>query len=499
VNKTEGTSKEEFFKALDDFVELDEKAKKYSLSRDVLALLHDEPFFACVSRFVTKRRTTSIPTAAIYIDKRTFRPVMLYNPRFMVALPPKHRAGILKHEYYHLILNHITQNRMDFNKKNQKIWNVAMDLAINSFLMEELPEFALFPGRGIFEKLPAEKSAEWYKQAILSDPEILEELGLDENGEPKPCDNCGGSGQVGGKGSPGQGSPGGKDGAEGSEEGEDSEGGHQHGESGKECGCDEESSCSHNPSSGQGGGGNVKPCPCCNNHGFDDHSMWDDLTEEEQNIVEKKLRRVLSDAVYESKRTNSKGWGTVHHQVQGWLEKLLQNKLNWKGILRMFVQASIKAERYSTIKKINKRYRWTHPGKSRRRSANIAVAIDQSGSVGDGLLMKFFAELNSLSKLVTFTVIPFDHEVFVEKIFKWKKGQNRPPERVLSGGTCFTAPTKYCNENGPFDGLIILTDMEAPAPIKARMQRMWITSASCAEHMYFKPPTETVLIIPEDD
>lgn len=495
MNKPDGISKEEFFKELDKLVELDKKAKKYSLSRDVLALLKDEPFFACVSRFVTKRRTTQIPTAAIYIDKKTFRPVMIYNPRFMVSLPMEQRKGIIKHEYYHLILNHITQNRMDFNKKNQKLWNVAMDLAINSFLMEELPDFALFPTKGMFKDMPAEKSSEWYKQAILNDEDVLEQLGLDENGEPKPCPNCGGSGNVSSDEDgeqQGQGN-GGEEGQEGQ-----SQGGHSHGDSDQECDCDS-GQCSHNPGEGGGGGGNVKPCPCCNNHGIDDHSLWDDLSEEERNIVEKKMRRVLSDAVHEAKRqNNSKGWGTVSVHVQGYLEKLLKNSLNWKGILRMFVQASIKAERYSTIKKVNKRYPWLHPGKARRRTANIAVAIDQSGSVGNVLLTKFFAELNALSKIVTFTVIPFDHEVFEEKVYKWQKGQKFEPHRVLCGGTDFSAPTRYANENGPFDGLIMLTDMEAPEPIPARMQRIWVTSESCARSMYYKPTSERVLVIPDE-
>lgn len=483
MNKPEGLSKEEFFNELDKLIELDEKAKKYSLSRDVLALLRDEAFFACVSRFVTKKRTTEIPTAAIYIDKTTYRPVMIYNPRFMVSLPLEHRKGILKHEYYHLILNHITQNRMDFNKKNQKIWNIAMDLAINSFLMDELPDFALFPSKGMFKDFPVGKSAEWYKQAILDNKEMLDQLGLNEKGEPKPCQNCGGSGNV-----PSEQSD------EGGEK-QNSNQEHNHGESDKECDCDD-SQCSHNPNNG--GSGNVKPCPCCNNHGIDDHSFWDDLTEEEKNIVDKKMRRVLSDSIHEAKRQNSKGWGSVSTQVQGYLEKLLKNSLNWKGILRLFVQASIKAERYSTIKKINKRYPWLHPGKSRRRTARIAVAIDQSGSVGNELLTKFFAELNALSKLVTFTVIPFDNEVFKEKVYEWKKGQKFEPHRVLSGGTDFNAPTIYANENGPFDGLIILTDMEAPQPVAAKMQRLWVTSEDCAKNMYYKPTAERVLIIPND-
>ena len=116
--------------------------------------------------------------------------------------------------------------------------------------------------------------------------------------------------------------------------------------------------------------------------------------------------------------------------------------------------------------------------------ANIAISIDQSGSVSDVMLASFFAELNNLSKLATFTVIPFDTEVDDSKVFVWKKGENRDWERVLCGGTCFNAPTKYVNERD-FDGHIVLTDMYAPKPVPSKCQRMWMTDENGKTHSYF--------------
>ena len=145
------------------------------------------------------------------------------------------------------------------------------------------------------------------------------------------------------------------------------------------------------------------------------------------------------------------------------------------------------------MKRLNKRYPYIHAGRKVERRANIAISIDQSGSVGDDLLSKFFAELNGLSKLATFTVVPFDTEVDEKLVYEWKKGTHKKAERVKAGGTDFNAPTKYVNDNG-FDGHIVLTDMYAPKPIASSCQRMWMTDKNGASSPYFQT-TERVISI----
>ena len=66
----------------------------------------------------------------------------------------------------------------------------------------------------------------------------------------------------------------------------------------------------------------------------------------------------------------------------------------------------------------------------------------------------------------------------------WKKGERRKWERVMCGGTCFDAPTRFVNE-GKFDGHIVLTDMMAPKPIASKCQRMWMTTTEYARNPYF--------------
>ncbi len=69
----------------------------------------------------------------------------------------------------------------------------------------------------------------------------------------------------------------------------------------------------------------------------------------------------------------------------------------------------------------------------------------------------------------------------------------------MYGGTCFDAPTKFVNETGGFDGLIICTDMEAPKPVRCNVQRLWITDEYHGNRPYFDPKPERMVVVPNED
>ncbi len=231
------------------------------------------------------------------------------------------------------------------------------------------------------------------------------------------------------------------------------------------------------------GSGDLKP--------LDDHSGWGDCPKEVKDVANERLKDIVGNAASEAARSNS--WGSVSHSVKKEIMESLKTKVDWRKVLRFFVKSSQRANKTSTIRRINRRYPYVHAGRKSNRVANIAVSIDQSGSVSDEMLSKFFAELNQLSSVASFTVVPFDTKVDPDKVFVWRKGQNRNVERVLSGGTCFNAPTEYVN-NLNFDGHIVLTDMEAPKPKPSRCQRMWMTTQSCVEYGYFQTNERVVVV-----
>lgn len=365
-----------------------------------------EPFFLALSRAVKKIPSTAVPTAGVRINPLTATYEMLYNPAFMASLTTPQLIDVYKHELYHLIFAHVTE-RLPSDGMTKR-WNIATDLAINSFLFN-LPDGCLFAGQPDtpWQGVPAEKNAEWYMNHIPW---------LDEDDDP----------------------------AGGGEEGEGGEG----------------------EGSGKG-----------------DHSGWgSEVPAHVREMAREGFKSTLADAAQEA---NSRaGWGSCSHRAQVAIHKALSSTINWKAVLRYFIKTSQRASKRSTVRSINRRYPYIHPGYKVKRQAKIAISIDQSGSVCDKMLQAFFAELNALSALAEFTVIPFDCNVAEDKVFVWKRGERRKWERVMYGGTCFNAPTKYVNER-QFDGHIILTDMYAPKPIASKCQRMWMTTPACAKSPYF--------------
>ena len=386
----------------------------FDLKLHAYRLLMDEPFFAALSRKVEKRADYNIPTAGVMVNPDSAQFEMIYNPDFFASLPEEQVRGVLKHEFYHLIFDHVTSRKPE--GVPHMAWNVAADLAINSHLQGELPDMACMPGVGPFEDLPLFQTAEWYLANLPQKEE--NEAGQDGQGE--------GSG------------------------GEPSD---------------------ENPGS------------------FDDHSGWDDSGQSQEQqaanqMAKQRLKEAIKEAAQEAAQS-AKGWGSVSGEVKKEIIKRLETKVDWKKVLRYFIKTSQRSHRSASVKRINRRYAYIHPGKKVNRQAKIAVAIDQSGSVSDEMLEAFFGELNKLANLASFTVVPFDTNIDESKVYDWKKGQSKKAERVLCGGTDFEAPTKWANENG-VDGLIILTDMEAPKPGRCKAQRLWLTDDRGARQPYFK-------------
>jgi len=223
---------------------------------------------------------------------------------------------------------------------------------------------------------------------------------------------------------------------------------------------------------------------------FDDHSGWggENLTDEQRDairdVAKERIKQAMKDAVDEI-NSNGRGWGSIGSDTRKAIQDFITPKIDWRKVLRYFIKTSQRANKRSTPRRINKRFPYIHSGKRVTRQANIAISIDQSGSVSDQMLALFFSELSALAKYATFTIIPFDTDVDPDKVWIWKKGKKHTFERVLCGGTNFDAPTEYVNKRGDFDGHIILTDMEAPKPKPSKCQRMWATTPEHAERPYF--------------
>ena len=126
--------------------------KTFDLNAHTFALLRQEPFFAALSRRITKMATNSVPTAGVKLNKDTAQFEMVYNPEFMGGLDDSHLSGVLMHEFYHIIFEHVT-GRLPPEGMSM-LWNIATDLSINSHISDKLPEGALIGGHFFCRSIP---------------------------------------------------------------------------------------------------------------------------------------------------------------------------------------------------------------------------------------------------------------------------------------------------------------------------------------------------------
>ena len=395
----------------------------FNLDRHLISFLQDTPFFAELSRHIRKTPTDSMPTAAVAFDPKFDDITLYWNPEFFSGMDDKEIRGVLTHEFYHLIFRHLTERR----KTPAKMWNVATDLAINSIISGHnnmaLPDGCLMPGA--FPKAP--EGREWTKEEKDAMPiaQLIANFPKDQASEwyyEKLKDKV-----------------------------------------------EEEKKKGNGSGSGD---------PMGDMDSFDDHTAWDDIPEEMKEMVAGKVAAAVEKATKHADG-QANGWGNIPAELRDAIRRSVTNIVDWRSVLRQFIGNIARGERSTTIKRINKRFPYIHPGTKRGHVAKLLIAIDQSGSVDDGQLALFFSELSSLTKKVSVTVLPFDCAADLRDAFEWKKGSKIAAQRVRGGGTDFNAPTKVVNDpknRGKWDGMLILTDGECSKPTSSRVKRGWVVS-----------------------
>ncbi len=449
-----------FLAAQDEFVR---RAQNFPISECTVDLLMHEPFYGSISRRVNKLKSMRVPTAAVTVINDMF--VMFWNASFFTRISPdafragkyrKKAKGVLIHEFLHLILEHVMVRSEGM--KYPMLANWAFDLAINCMIPRDmLPDGLLIPGEPLdipddvkavyrpdemkqyeemsafIEALPKYKASEWYYHKLLehikkNSPEMLEDP---EWG--KPADQP--RGQQGGNASGGQ--PGG------------------------------------------GGSGGQIPDSIKNGHGrlgnFDSHDGWEDVSDAEREFIRQRVKNMLRDAAQDADNCQKgQGWGSVPSELQQLIRKLISDQIDWRALLRKFIGFSQHLNKSSTIKRLNRRFPYIHPGRRRSRGATLWLYIDQSGSVSDEDIALLFGELDNLAKKVNFRVCFFDTQVDTDFI-DWKRGQKHPAQRRRCGGTDFDAPTQHANEHrGEMDGVLILSDGECCKPKSSLTKRAWV-------------------------
>lgn len=428
----------------------------FKLERHIIPFMQSAPFFAEISRHIRKFPTRDIPTAAVTFNPETDEICLVWNPEFFQSLTNWEIKGVLTHEFYHLVFCHLSARR----KNPPKMWNVATDLAINSIIVDNassssnnndvtgkddrpLPKCVLLPGQWPTmpdgRELSKDEKAGAEVAALIASfpPKMASEWYFNKLQELKQ------KMQQEGKLQPGDG--------DGSEGWIDS---------------------------------------------MDDHSMWDDVPEEKREYIEGKVKSIVEKAVKHADG-QSNGWGDIPSELREGIRRSVSNIVNWRAVMRQFIGSMVRGSRTSSIKRINRRYPYIHPGTKRGYVAKLLIARDESGSVYDSMLEEFTSELFSLTRKIEVDFLPFDCYCDPADVVRVNKGQfpKKVMTRTRGGGTDFNAPTRVFNDpknRGRWDGLLILTDGEAPAPEPCRGKRGWVLAKGC--NLMFPSPELQIFI-----
>ena len=198
-------------------------------------------------------------------------------------------------------------------------------------------------------------------------------------------------------------------------------------------------------------------------------SGYTDLWEEDQFQA-----RQITDIV-----KSSSSWGSLPAGLIEMIKKAAEGKIDYRSVLRMFRASIISQKRRLTRMRPSRRFGFEQMGSRYEFTTRLLIAIDTSGSVGSEELGRYLNVITSFFKygVQQIDIIMFDTKVCGKALELTDAKKNLKELNVKGrGGTDFQAPVDYAVEHPEYDGLIIITDGEAPCPNTERLRTklLWV-------------------------
>jgi predicted metal-dependent peptidase len=138
------------------------------------------------------------------------------------------------------------------------------------------------------------------------------------------------------------------------------------------------------------------------------------LSEEEK----RQIRDEIKEAMLAAAQTVD-GAGNIPAGVRRMIKELTEPQLNWRELLRMNLESTIKAD-YTWMRTSRKGWHIdaVMPGQKPDEMIDIAVAIDTSGSIGEAMLKDFLSEIQGIMDsfpAYKIHIVSFDTEVYNPK------------------------------------------------------------------------------------
>jgi len=397
------------------------------VAKTCIKILLSEPFYGHFMLGMPKAISEEVGTAAVGLMNRQIVKLIV-NPNFWQGLNTEQRYGLIKHEVLHIVLKHLLVWKQYTNKT---LFNIAADLVVNQYIKaEQLPEggitlqrfWHLQPMYGI--TLEPNKDVGYYyrelKKVLDQNPKESFQSIIDNHTQPT------------------------------------------------------------DPSGYDTTPIDLKRLIEESHQELERHQLWkamDELSPGEQKIMEHQVNNIIKQTVNRVKH-KYKNYGNLPAGLKELLDKILADmkpQFNWRRILRLFAATSSSTYLKNTIRRPSKRY-GTTPGIKVKRQHRLLLAIDTSGSVQQEELLEFFSEIHHLWRQgAEIFIVECDTHIHHKYFYK-----GIPPTHIHGrGGTAFTAPIRYGNEEYRPDALMYFTDGHAPPPaLPARYPILWVISSN---------------------
>ena len=211
----------------------------------------------------------------------------------------------------------------------------------------------------------------------------------------------------------------------------------------------------------ESGGDDPQGTSCAQPKGFDEHD-WEGankLSDEETKELEKDIDIAI--------RQGSMAAGKLGSNGNRNFDELMQPQVDWREVLREFIQTTCTGSDYSTWKRPNRRYIGAGvymPSGISERIDELVIAIDTSGSISDTAVALFLSEVQSICTTVKpekVRVLYWGHEVVGDEVYELNELDTLVKSTKVrgGGGTDVECVTAYMDEHkiSP-QAAIILTD-----------------------------------------
>ncbi len=206
---------------------------------------------------------------------------------------------------------------------------------------------------------------------------------------------------------------------------------------------------------------------------FDFYKNWKNqpVTEQDKELNWYFRKKIILDSFLSENSNAGKTLATPLFSYLNQLKKETYRSINWKKIVRLFVNSSNRTKLTNTIHRSSKRF-GTFPGIRIRKQSRLLVAVDTSGSINEDSLTHFFSEIHQLWKQKNEIRI-LECDTIIQREYNY---EGVPPKVITGkGNTDFNEPIRFSNEVFHPDALIYFTDGFGPSPrIKSLKPILWV-------------------------